>query len=429
MLAQFSVGNFRSFKETVTLSLVAARVHARHKELETNLFAVDDELSLLKSAVIYGANASGKSNLLKAFAFMRDFVINSARESSSTDPISVEPFALSTETENQPSFFEAVFYIAQRRYRYGFIADRQRIHEEWLYHTQKRETKLFTRVGKQISISQGFKEGQGLTHFVRDNALFLSVVDKWNGTVSHQILKWFMEIGFVSGIDDESYVGLSLQQLATDGSLSEPIRNFIKELDLGIQNITAEYHDLKKESTPIPEMRPYSEIHVSPKASYWARVMTTHKKYNEQLMLVDETEFSLSQHESEGTQKLFSLTGIMMNGLSRGQIIILDEMDTRLHPLLTREIVKLFHSPETNRFNAQLIFTTHDTNLLSNQLFRRDQVWFTEKDQYGGTNLYSLAEFKVRQDASFASDYIMGRYGAIPYLGNVEQIVSHANEA
>jgi AAA15 family ATPase/GTPase len=133
--------------------------------------------------------------------------------------------------------------------------------------------------------------------------------------------------------------------------------------------------------------------------------------------------FNLERHESEGTQKLFVLAGYLVTALKEAKILVIDELESQLHPLITQAIVKLFNSNETNPNNAQLIFMTHDTNLLSNKLFRRDQIWFTEKNRYGATDLYSLAEYNVRNDASFESDYIKGRYGAIPYLGDLSNLV------
>jgi AAA15 family ATPase/GTPase len=158
-----------------------------------------------------------------------------------------------------------------------------------------------------------------------------------------------------------------------------------------------------------------------------ASVQTMHRKFDEKGNSVSTELFDLDEQESEGTQKVFALAGPLVDTLKDGKVLIIDEFDARIHPLISRAIVELFNSNETNPNNAQLIFMTHDTNLLSNKLFRRDQIWFTEKNRYGATDLYSLAEYKVRNDASFESDYIKGRYGAIPYIGNLNHLIdSHA---
>ncbi|MDS3860371.1 AAA family ATPase [Thermosynechococcaceae cyanobacterium BACA0444] len=156
-------------------------------------------------------------------------------------------------------------------------------------------------------------------------------------------------------------------------------------------------------------------------------VKTIHRKFNETGQVTSFVHFNIEQEESEGTQKIFALAGLLVNALKNGKVLIIDEFDARIHPLISRAIVELFNSNETNPRNTQLIFMTHDTNLLSNKLFRRDQIWFTEKNRYGSTDLYSLAEYKVRNDASFESDYIKGKYGAIPYIGNLESLIdTHA---
>jgi uncharacterized protein len=148
-----------------------------------------------------------------------------------------------------------------------------------------------------------------------------------------------------------------------------------------------------------------------------------HQKFDSDGNYISFERFNLEAQESEGTQKIFALSGTLVDTLNNGKVLIFDELDARLHPLISLAIVQLFNSNKTNPNNAQLIFMTHDTNLLSNKLFRRDQVWFTEKNRYGATDLYSLAEYKVRNDASFESDYIKGRYGAIPYVGNLSSMV------
>ena len=152
-------------------------------------------------------------------------------------------------------------------------------------------------------------------------------------------------------------------------------------------------------------------------------IQTAHKKFDETGSPIESEIFDLTVNESDGTEKLFYLTGPILDVLSKGSILCIDEMEARLHPLITRVLIGLFNSKETNPKGAQLIFTTHDTNLLSNKIFRRDQIWFTEKDHYGCSHLYSLAELKVRNDASFESDYFEGRYGAIPFLGNIRQVI------
>ena len=152
-------------------------------------------------------------------------------------------------------------------------------------------------------------------------------------------------------------------------------------------------------------------------------IQTVHQKFDNKGKYISPELFDLNKHESEGTQKVFEIAGVLVDTLKNAEILIIDEFDARLHPLISRTIVDLFNSNETNPNNAQLIFMTHDTNLLNNKLFRRDQIWFAEKNRYAVTDLYSLAEYKIRNDASFEKDYIKGRYGAVPYIGNLSHLI------
>jgi uncharacterized protein len=434
MLIEFSVGNYRSFKEKVTFSMVAANLVSQDKNLDiNNVFAVDKELSLVKSAAIYGANASGKSNLAKALQFMKWFMVNSSKETQSTEAIGVEKFRLSTETDDQPSFFEIVFLLDGQQHRYGFTADREKVRSEWLYYVPKmRETRLFDRQENNFDIAKVYK-ADGIAVKTRGNALFLSVSAQFNIKKSEKILNW-LTYGFnlVSGLNDENLLRGTTSFLFRSDIHDKAIK-LIKSMDLDIVGIEINKFSLNVDEKPsnIPydiwkELREDSNRHfeTNPNPNI---IRTIHRKLNTIGEQVSLERFSLLGEESEGTQKLFALISLIVGALNYGTVLIIDEFDARLHPLMSRSIVELFNSNETNPHNAQLIFMTHDTNLLSNKIFRRDQIWFTEKDRHGATALYSLAEYKVRNDASFESDYIKGKYGAIPYIQVAESFVeSHA---
>ncbi|BAZ23301.1 hypothetical protein NIES4073_41890 [Kalymmatonema gypsitolerans NIES-4073] len=426
MLIEFSVGNYRSFKEQVTFSMVAANLVAKDKKLdENNVFEVDDDLKLLKSAAIYGANASGKSNLAKALDFMRWFMVNSSKETQSTEKIGVERFKLSTETEDKPSFFEIVFLMNGKRYRYGFEATRDKVVSEWLFYVPKsRETKLFERKLDNITVSKTYK-ADGIQQKTRHNALFLSVSAQFNVNIAEKILDWLTnKVKIVSGLDDRGYRGYTVSCLMNNDN-KDKILQFLKKLDLGFGGVKVEESEVTIDSLPseLPdEIKNFIITNVGRKGIS-VSVQTMHKKFDGKGNPVSTDMFDLDNQESEGTQKVFALAGPLVNTLKDGKVLIIDEFDARIHPLISRAIVELFNSNETNPSNAQLIFMTHDTNLLSNKLFRRDQIWFVEKNRYGATDLYSLAEYKIRNDASFESDYIKGRYGAIPYIGNLNHLI------
>lgn len=426
MLIEFSVGNYKSFKETKIFSMLAANITAKDKELdENNLFSIGNSQSLLKSTAIYGANASGKSNLIQALFFMRRFVLESATKHPATEPIDVESFRLSTETEKEPSYFEIVFFTEGKRYRYGFEADAQKVYAEWLYHVPNvRESKLFEREEKEFSLSTVFQEGKGLTDKTRDNALFLSVVAQFNGTISLTILRWFQKLQIISGLQDVPHLINTIWQIE-EGALRDDILSFVKEMDVGISDLKIER--IEAESNFPSGMHQPLRRFLMHNAKDQIKVTTLHKKYNHENIPVSLEAFDLNTHESEGTKKIFSLSGLLIDVLRSGKVLIVDELDARLHSLITIEIIKLFNSKKTNPHNAQLIFATHDTNLLSNEFFRRDQIWFIDKDKYGATDLYSLAEYRVRNDASFEKNYLLGRYRAIPFIGGLDYLIGDAN--
>ncbi len=431
MLIEFTVGNFRSFKEPVTLSMVAAKLKARDPRVnENNTIPISEDLTLLTSAVIYGANASGKSNLVQALAFMRAFVLTSANELRTAEPITVEPFRLSTETEQEPSFFEIVFILDDIQYRYGFEVNTSQVVSEWLFAVLNvREVALFVREGDKIKSSlKYFKEGKGLDVRTRPKALFLSLVALLNGETAQSILGWFRRIGMVSGLDDTAYRTYTIKQVV-DGQYKDAIIRLVKSLDIDIDDIQG--IKLEKDKISLSSSTPQELRALFIKSLHDGEVFTVqtkHSKLDAQGKAVDSVTFDMDLNESHGTQKAFYLAGPIVDVLSQGKVLIVDEMEARLHPLVTRELIGLFNSQETNPKQAQIIFTTHDTNLLSNKLFRRDQIWFIEKDSLYASHLYSLAEIKVdeskiRNDASFEDGYLQGRYGGIPFIGKMQTIV------
>lgn len=408
MLIQFKVGNFLSFRDIVTFSMVASPIK---EHLTTHVFKANKYFNLLKIGTIYGANASGKSNLFKATSFMSSFVENSSKDSQAEEEIDVENFRLSTETESKPSIFEMTFIQDSIRYRYGFEVNNFKVESEWLFQAVKQaETKLFQRNGKEYEIGDNFLEGKDLESKTRNNALFLSVVAQFNGKIAISILKWFKNMRVISGLKD-TYAQVS-KKLLEENKSKDLFLEFIKMADLGIE-------DIKFEKKSIPELNSKSIskkgfIFEAPEGN---EIQTLHKKYDQDQQFTEYESFNMNKNESQGTLKLFSLLGPVIESLLNGHVLVIDELDSRLHPLLTNFIIKLFNSSEHNIHNAQLIFNTHDTNLLSNKVFRRDQIWFTEKDIYGASDLYSLVEYKVRNDASYEKDYLLGKYGAIPFLG------------
>jgi len=389
--------------------------------------------SLLKSAVVYGANASGKSNLIKAFSVMRNIVRTSAKMSS-TDIFDITPFLLNTGTEEKPSSFEILILIDDIRYRYGFEITKAKVVTEWLYQSKARAEKpLFIRDGDAIEVAPLFPEGKNLEPKTRDNALFLAVCDQFNGSIAGKIMKWFFNSNTVSGLIHENYRGITFHMLG-DENCRPAMLDFLDKLDLGFDEVEVKEEDFNPENLPdnLPlatRLRLSSDL----KGEKVYTFMVMHDVYDLSGKKVGGREFDLDTQESAGTNKLFDLLGPIFDTLITGRVLFIDELDSKLHPLLTKALVALFNSVENNPLNAQLIFATHDTNLLSYGNFRRDQIYFVEKDREGSSSLYSLVEYrmdgeKVRKDRTFEKDYVQGKYGGIPYLGDFSKLFQEWQE-
>ncbi len=425
MLLQFSVKNFKTFKDKVTLSLIASNYDKDTRARENIINDTTFNFRILKSAVIYGANASGKSKFLEAIAFMRHFVMNSSKESQKGESIEVDPFRLNKETESEPSEFEIVFVYKDELFRYGFEATKEKVVSEWLYHRPKtKEIELFYRDGSQFETHERkFTKGSMVVKegLVRDNALLVSVAAQFNEKSAINVIEWFKALKFLYGLNEMGYQGFTMSKTESPAQKIK-ILELLKAADFGIQDIKLQKVDIDKlpkgMSNDMREaiLRKIKEEN----AAFVADVLMIHKKYDSNKQVVDHVEFSIDEDESSGTRKFFALIGPILDVIENGYTLVVDELDSKLHPNLVCKIVALFNSKEFNTKNAQLIFNTHDTNLLSSGLFRRDQIWFTNKDRYGEAKLYSLADFKsneVKKNEPFEDNYIRGKYGAIPYLG------------
>lgn len=398
MLVNFTFKNFRSFKNEMTLSMEAAPI----QELSDAVVKSCDE-ELLPVAVMYGANSSGKSNVLKALKAMRDVLLNSVRLNPK-DRLDAEPFSLDLTSGDEPTSFEIQFTLNGSRFRYGFDYTADAVIAEWLYEKRpgEREFELFLRSGNDFKISKTrFAEGLGKQSATPDNRLFVSLVAQLNGKVSQAILDWFSNIDYMSGMDGKGYAGKTLEMLFLKQNGASEITSFFEETNLGFMEL-----DVEPESGDEKKMK--SE--------------TVHRLYDADGNYVGTRRFPTEKMESEGTKKIIEIAGPIFDTILNGKILIVDELDAKLHPFLTRKIISLFMDKDINSKGAQLIFATHDTNLLNIQYLRRDQIWFTEKDKSDSTDLYSLVEFrddagnKVRNDRNIEKDYINGRFGAIPFM-------------
>lgn len=403
MLIEFSVGNFRSIKEIQTLNFVATSI----KELEeSNTFEALPKLRLLKSAGLYGANASGKSNLIKALNAMQ-LILNKNLQQPNII-LYHQFFEFDITMKLKPTFLQIIFIIKGKKYRYGFEYHSQKIISEWLFGTAaKNEVYYFTRDNQEIKVNEKyFKEGKGFEKNVTGKNLFLSVLSFLNGEIARKIIDFLGESIYLI-TDTQEQINLIKNYATKSLESNEDFTSFLNLLlqfsDTGIKSI--------------------GKMKISNVDNALSQRIVYDEKGNKLLK-----NFVLDDFESEGTKKLFNYSLNIYDALITGGTLIIDEFDARFHPLLTRKIVQLFNS-KANKNNAQLFFATHDTNLLDRELLRRDQIYFAEKDNEGATHIYSLADFKgVRNDASYEKDYIKGKYGAIPFLGDFEQLISNADE-
>ncbi len=399
MLLEFCVKNFLSIKDDLKLSFVATTLKESLSEPNDVIRISDMGLALVRSAVIYGANASGKTNVLKAIAFYKSFIMNSFKNGQAGESIDVENFRLNASTVQEPTTMEATFTVGEYLYRYGFEVGEKAVHAEWLYRRMNRkrskEVEIFYREETGVTVHAKSPLMQDLVNrkMVRDNALLLSTAAQFNETTAVDILHWLSDSQVLFCSEDDKMWLQAIRHL-DDEKMRERIVRFAKYADLGIENIT----------------------------KIGNRIVSSHRQYDDEGRETNDVAFSFSGNESEGTIKYFSLAYPIIDALDNGKRLVVDELDSKLHPLLVRKIVTLFNSAETNPKGAQLLFTTHDTFLLSAGLFRRDQVWFTQKDNFGATEAYSLAEYKVRGSSPFERDYLQGKFGATPIIGDMETI-------
>ncbi|MCO3029890.1 ATP-binding protein, partial [Pseudomonas aeruginosa] len=280
----------------------------------------------------------------------------------------------------------------------------------------------------KISVKAPFPEGKGLEKRTRDNALFLSVCANFDGEISGDIIRWFKSIRVIGGLTDQAMISFTRRQLENSNE-SAKIRDLLNSFDLGISNFKASDSKQQegKESALVENLRSFVEQKIGQKISFdIGRISTEHKVFDENGKAAGLIEFDLEKNESEGTKKLVALSGPLIDVLENSLILFIDEFDARLHPVISKQLISIFNNSPKNNNNAQLIVASHDTNLLDKDLLRRDQIWFTEKDIYGSSHLNSLLEYRVRNDASFEKDYISGKYGAIPLLGDSCMIFSES---
>ena len=399
MLVEFSVGNFWSFKEIQTLQMRAAKISSKYPKLdEDNVVVVDEQLSLLKSKAVFGANGSGKSNLVRAMSSMRMIIEESVQNMKVLEE-NIIPFGFSTDTPNQPTFFQLIFICDGVLFRYGFEATSKAVASEWLFgkvinSKGARERFYFVREGDDLEINEALlkeakekhltKSATKTSPLLKENELYFTLMATHNVSlildlynyVQAKITPILPELSDEDSVATRAMVNPRFQEKVTE--LLNAVDPTISEVKMDDGNIFI-----------IRQIKELNETRIIP--------------------------FKLSSQEAGGTKKIFALSPYVFFALEQGATLIIDEFDTKMHPKLTRRIVDLFHTTSTNPKYAQLIVISHESNLLDSRLLRRDQISFAKKGKNGETELYSLVEFKgIRNDASFEKDYLLGKYKAVP---------------
>lgn len=423
MLVEFRVKNFRSLRDEQVLSLVAS---SDKSLLETHALSTGLKAAphLLKSAVVYGANASGKSNLVKALQYMRGVVLESAALQPGQSFTRLQAYKLDASSVHQPTEFEVTFILEGVRYQYGFAMNTQRIvSEHLLVYKAFKPQRWFERhfdaeSGKEVyEFGSGLKGAKNLWEgATRPNALFLSMAVQLNSEALRSVFEWFMNKLVIFNELSALSPQLSLQMLKQDGQ-RKAICDFLRAADISIADIEVTTKQAMVHTINVDLATGKREEQVGEQALEEVKFhhLTEHGKAVFDLM-----------DESSGTRNLLFLAGPILDILSKGLTLVIDELDTSLHTLLVQALVRLFHRPEANTGGAQLIFTTHDTSLLDAYgLFRRDQVWFVEKSPDQSSSLYPLLDFSPRKNEALERGYLQGRYGALPFLRNQALGVSH----
>lgn len=418
MISKFTVGNFLSFKDEYSISFDAAALKDPNERIYHSSFP-DNPYKLLKSVSIYGSNSAGKSNLLKAFNFMQHWVINSFNESNRVQEIPVKPFLLRENFDKNDSHFEVVFYVEQIKYRYGYKIQKDFVNEEWLFYSEpkKREQNYFFRKGQEIAFNNSWRKSltvkiEPLISYVKPRVLYISVLAQFNIDIGNLTIQWFNKnhIGF--DFSNDYFINTAASLLA-DSEYYIAIHELIKQAKLGFSSIEQRVIGKYKEHET------YSDDFIDFALNEDVRdyeIKTKHNVFNKNDKVVKNIFFDLRKHESLGTRKFFALAGALLSAIKNKEIIWVDELDSKLHPLLFETIIKFFNSNKFNHRGAQLIFTIHSTQLLKEKVLRRDQIFTIDKNEFGESSIKGMHTANIRIDASHEKDYLSGKFGGIQKL-------------
>lgn len=429
MILEFRVKNYRSFREEQTLTLIAEDEDGTHSAP----FPGSEEERVLRSAAIYGPNASGKTNLLLALRAMQQIVVSSATATQRGDEIEpIDPFRLTEENRNSSTEFDLSF-VADKdgeevEFQYGFRATRERVLEEWLYSFPfNRRRRYFERTFDESEGESNFEFWESLggqkkqiANATRPNALFLSTAAQLNNESIAPVFDWFRDsIHYLAGRDVGSQFTERLCE--EDESVRQVVVKLLKAADVGIQDVHVEEGSVDLNEEMHSGLLSYLEESGRREIFEEDLSRSVHFQHTDER---NERQFLSLLEESRGTQQYFSLLGPVMDSLGGGKVLLVDELDSSLHPRMVEEVINLFNDPETNPEGAQLIFNLHDTTPFDSEVLKRDQIWITEKFPEGNSELTALLEYAPRKTEALEKNYREGRYGGIP----VPRIVQKAKD-
>ena len=413
MLVQFRFNNYKCFKDETVFNVVASNYYREKME---NLIQVP-QYALLRTAAVYGANASGKTKLFQAFNFMREVVLTSADTQSNNWQKSYAPFLLDTYSADQPSVFEVVFLMDDIQYRDGFELNGERIIAEWLFRKRSKEIKVLEFDGgpsvyyNEKYINRKIINNLEDAKMFRANSLIISSLSLWNDALSLNILNWFRRNNIISAsLNTMAPRILTALELP---KMKAKMIEFLRSADLGIFDVTPNEISIEDLPDEIKRMLPEDAIN----GPIVSGISISHKRYDKQHLPAGYVKLSLEKDESYGTYRFLSLAGPIINALETGSVLWIDEIDNGLHYDLVRALVSLFQDEKINVHNAQLIINTHNISLIDDaDLFRRDQIFIVKKNRYGEANLIPVSDFSLRESAKVGKLYREGRFGGVPYL-------------
>jgi len=421
MLLRFEAGNVLSIAEIQELSLVASKL----KGNEIGLLPIPGSpgLRAVPVALVYGANASGKTNLVRSLEFMRSAIMFSHNKAHPQGGVPRIPFALDDESENLPSHFEAEFVISGARYIFGFTCDSQNFLTEWLYtFPEGKRRKLYERDGRNVDFGPtmlGAKKP--LVDFMRHNSLFISTATQNDHEELSKLVNFFKNIEFGGGL---TISAATITNTFKEGQVDPRTISFLQSTGTGVVGLEQHEKEIPEQVKIMSsEFIAIARKHLGDELSL--EMEPSGKDVEIQLLHQGSTKQRALplRHESAGTRRLLFLMSKVLHALDNGTVLIVDELNASLHTLIADQILELFTDPKFNPKGAQLVATTHDTNVLACSHLRRDQIWFCEKDNKGASHIFSLAEFKVRPTDQFEKGYLEGRFGAIPFAGDLNALL------